>query len=104
MKTGVRALILIAVVAYASYTTFAQQRPANQKPAAQPVSAATPESVGISTERLGRLHQGMQGFVDRREVGGIVTLIARDGKTVDLHATGFQDVEKKIPMRTDTIF
>ena len=46
----------------------------------------------------------MQGFVDRREVGGIVTLVARDGKTVDLHATGFQDVEKRTPMRTDTIF
>jgi CubicO group peptidase (beta-lactamase class C family) len=98
-----RALVLMTLVGCAGYTAFAQQ-PAAQKPAAARASSATPESVGISTERLARLHKGMQAFVDRREVGGIVTLVARDGKTVDLHATGFQDVEKQLPMKTDTIF
>jgi CubicO group peptidase (beta-lactamase class C family) len=63
-----------------------------------------PASVGVAADRLERLHQGMKGFVDRKEVGGIVTLIARDGKTVDLHAVGFQDVEKSVPMKTDAIF
>ena len=57
-----------------------------------------------TADRLDRLHRGMQGFVDRSEAGGIVTLIARDGKVVDLHAVGFQDKEAKTPMRTDTIF
>jgi CubicO group peptidase (beta-lactamase class C family) len=57
-----------------------------------------------AADRLDRLHRGMQGFVDRNEAGGIVTLIARDGKVVDLHAVGFQDKEAKTPMRTDTIF
>lgn len=71
---------------------------------AQPLPIAAPESVGISTERLERLHRGMQEFVDRHEVGGIVTLVARDGKVVDLHAFGFQDVESRKPMRNDTIF
>lgn len=61
-------------------------------------------SVGVSSERLERLHQGMQGFVDRHEVAGIVTLVARDGKIVDLHANGFQDIEKNVPMKTDSIF
>ena len=46
----------------------------------------------------------MQGFVDRNEAAGIVTLIARDGTIVDLHASGFQDKEAKTPMRTDTLF
>jgi CubicO group peptidase (beta-lactamase class C family) len=46
----------------------------------------------------------MHGYVDRREAGGIVTLIAREGKVVDLHASGFQDVESRTPMKTDTIF
>ena len=39
-----------------------------------------------------------------REARGIVTLVARDGKVVDVHATGFQDVESKTPMRENTIF
>jgi CubicO group peptidase (beta-lactamase class C family) len=51
----------------------------------------------------------MQGFVDRKEAAGIVTLIAREGKTVDLHAVGFADVGKRsdedrcdLPHRLDT--
>jgi len=74
-----------------------------QQPAAPP-PAATPASVGVSAERLDRLHRGMQGFIDRHEAGGIVTLIARDGKTVDVHASGYQDVASKTPMRPDTLF
>lgn len=46
----------------------------------------------------------MQAFVDRKEVGGIVTLVAREGKTIDLHATGYADVEKSVAMKTDAIF
>ena len=71
---------------------------------AQQLPTATPEAVGLSTERLDRMHKGMQGFVDRHEAGGILTLVARDGKVVDVQAFGFQDVEGKKPMRTDTIF
>jgi len=65
---------------------------------------AAPQTVGISTERLERLHKAMQGFVDRHEAAGIVTLIARDGRMVDLRAFGWQDVESKKAMRPDTLF
>jgi CubicO group peptidase (beta-lactamase class C family) len=65
---------------------------------------STPSSVGVAADRLERLHQGMKGFVDRKEVAGIVTLVAREGKTVDLHAVGFADIEKGTPMKTDSIF
>ena len=63
------------------------------------VATAAPSSVGVDPARLERLHRGMQALVDRHEVGGIVTLIARDGKVVDVHATGFQDVESRTPMQ-----
>jgi CubicO group peptidase (beta-lactamase class C family) len=46
----------------------------------------------------------MQGYVDRHEAAGIVTLIARDGKVVDVHATGFQDIESQKAMQVNTIF
>jgi CubicO group peptidase (beta-lactamase class C family) len=77
---------------------------AQQATAPKPAPVAQPESVGMSSERLGRLHRGMQAFVDHHEAGGIVTLIARDGKVVDVNASGFQDVESRTAMRTDTIF
>ncbi len=94
MRSVFRTLVLIALAGYAV---------AAQQPAPAPATA-TPASVGISGERLNRLHAGMQGFVDRKEAGGIVTLIARDGKVVDVNAFGFQDVAGKTPMRTDTLF
>lgn len=64
----------------------------------------TPASVGIGADRLERLHAAMQGFVDRKEVSGIVGLVAREGKTVDLFAVGQADIEKRVPMKTDSIF
>ena len=66
--------------------------------------AATPESVGLSAERLQRLHAGMQQYVDQGRVAGIVTYVARNGRVVDLQAYGKSDVEAGRPMKTDTIF
>ena len=111
MKTWVRAFVLVSLVGAGSYAALAQQaaparqestRPVPPRPAA--AATATPESVGISTDRLGRLHRGMQEIVTRGEAAGIVTLVGRDGKVVDVHASGFQDAESKTPMRENTIF
>jgi len=65
---------------------------------------APPESVGLSAERLQRLHAGMQQYVDQGRVSGVVTYVARNGRVVDLQAFGKADVEAGRPMRTDTIF
>jgi CubicO group peptidase (beta-lactamase class C family) len=104
MKPLIRALVLSAVVAcagYAGVVITAQQAAIAPRP--RPATSVA-ESAGISSERIGRLHRGMQALVDRHEVGGTVTLIAREGKIVDVHASGFQDVENRTPMRPDTIF
>lgn len=71
-------------------------------PVAAPVAA--PQSVGIDPARLDRLHHGMQALVDSHQAGGIVTLVARDGRVVDVHASGFQDVESRTSMRIDSLF
>ncbi len=93
-------LRVIASVLLAGAVVSAQQAP--RKAASSP--SLTPAAVGVSAERLQRLHAGMKGFVDRNEAAGIVTLVTRDGKMVDINAVGFQDKESKTPMRTDTIF
>jgi CubicO group peptidase (beta-lactamase class C family) len=109
MKTWARTLALVLLAGHIGIAQQAAPRPGTQAPAAASrpqtaLAAATPESVGISSARLDALHKGMQAYVDRHEAGGIVTLIARDGKVVDVHAAGFQDVESHKPMQTDTIF
>lgn len=65
---------------------------------------AKPEEVGLSSERLNRIHTAMQRYVDKGLVPGVVSLVARKGKVVYLDAVGQRDVENKAPMTTDTIF
>ena len=58
----------------------------------------------MSTERLARIGEAMQRYVDQQLVAGTVTLIARKSKVVHFEARGFMDAENQVPMRTDTIF
>ena len=60
--------------------------------------------MGLSSERLQRLHAGMQQYVDQGRVPGIVTYVARNGRLVDLAAFGKADIEAGRPMLKDTIF
>ena len=63
-----------------------------------------PESVGFSSAQLAKIENHFQGRVDRGEIAGIVTLVARKGKIAHLSAVGYQDVVQNIPMETDTLF
>ena len=71
---------------------------------AQFLPTATPEEVGMSSERLERLTETLQGYVDREEVAGSVAIVVRDGKIAYLKAFGHQDIEERLPMRADSIF
>lgn len=71
---------------------------------AQPVTAATPEAVGLSTERLGRIDEVMQQYVDEGKIAGAVTLVSRNGQTVYNKAFGMRDIEADLPMTTDSMF
>ena len=68
------------------------------------VPTAEAEAVGMSAQRLERLDRVMQGYIDRDEVAGVVTLVARRGKVVHFSALGRRDVEAGAPMTHDTIF
>ena len=65
---------------------------------------ATPESVGMSSERLTRLHDGMQQLVDDGLLAGITTMIARRGQVVDFQTYGHRDIEAGDLMEEDAIF
>lgn len=73
-------------------------------PAQAPPAAVKPEALGFDAARLARLPRVMQGFVERKELPGLVLLVVRDGRTVVHRALGSQDLEGKQPMRPDTIF
>ena len=71
---------------------------------AQGLTRATPEDVGLSSERLERLTAALQGYVDEGRLPGAVALVARRGKIAYLEAVGYRDIESEAPMTTDAIF
>lgn len=58
---------------------------------------------GLSAQRLKRLHDVMTGYVERGEVPGLVTLVARRGEG-HIDAIGAMAAGSEEPMRRDTIF
>jgi CubicO group peptidase (beta-lactamase class C family) len=71
----------------------------------QTLPAATrPEDVGFSPERLARIATFYQGEIDKGAIPGATLLISREGKIAYSQALGYQDREKHIAMKPDTIF
>jgi CubicO group peptidase (beta-lactamase class C family) len=71
---------------------------------AQALPRTSPESAGLSSERLNRITELFQHDVDQGELPGVVVAIARGGKLVYEQAIGFRNREDKTPMKTDAIF
>lgn len=77
-------LALLCVLVLVSSILGSAQTPSTRPQRGLPVAAA--EDVGMSSQRLNRIKPAMQGYVDRGEVAGVVTLVARRGKVVHLES------------------
>jgi CubicO group peptidase (beta-lactamase class C family) len=84
-------LLLLSCVGISANSTFVADK-------------AEPSLAGMNPEQLARIPVRMKEFVDAGKTAGIVTLVARHGHVASLEAVGFQDLERKIPMRVDSIF
>ena len=93
--TFVRHAILLAAGLAVAIGAYARERD---------LAIVEPAAVGMSTEALGELSAAMQGFVDRGELAGVVTVVARHGKIAHFGTVGAQDIASGVPMARDTIF
>ncbi len=66
--------------------------------------AAKPEDVGLSSERLQRIHQMIQRHIDAGDITGAVTLVARHGQLAWVDAAGVMDLDTKQPVTRTSIF
>src|SRR5947209_14825185 len=66
---------------------------------------ASPESVGMSETALERLEHHLKSrYIDAGRFPGTQLLVYRRGKIVHSRVQGFADLERKVPVKDDTIF
>jgi CubicO group peptidase (beta-lactamase class C family) len=68
------------------------------------VVVARPEAAGVRPAGVAALNAEMHALVDQQKLAGVVTLLARHGKVVNLDAYGHADAGTKAPARPDTIW
>ena len=71
---------------------------------AQGLTRAEPEAVGMSSERLDRLTEALDGYVEDGRLAGAVAIVVRRGRIAYLEAVGQRDVASGSPMTDDAIF
>jgi CubicO group peptidase (beta-lactamase class C family) len=71
---------------------------------AQTLPTTKPEEVELSTERLQRINEVIQRYLDSGQISGAVTLVARNGRIAHFEAHGLMDIEAKKPIRKDALF
>lgn len=71
---------------------------------AQDLSYGSPESVGMSSDRLERISPVLQQYVDSGELVGVVSMLARRGEVVHFEEYGSLNKNTGQALETDSIF
>lgn len=71
---------------------------------AAPMQATTPESVGLSSQRLERITEKFTADIAAGIIPGAVILVARDGMVAYHQALGYRDRAAGLAMQRDSIF
>ena len=96
--------ILPAMTVLAALVVAATVVPAVTARELQILTSGTPEQVGMSAERLGRITTMLKKEIADGKLPGAVVMVARKGKIVYSDAIGFQDKGANTPMKLDSIF
>lgn len=70
----------------------------------QALPVASPESVGMSTQRLEKISAAMQTEIEQKRLPGAVVMVARKGKLVYSKAFGGLNNDTNAPAQTDSVF
>jgi CubicO group peptidase (beta-lactamase class C family) len=70
----------------------------------QELPPASPEEVGLSSQRLDRIGQAFRREIDQGKLPGVVVAVARKGRLAYYESIGFRDKESRDAMPKDAIF
>jgi CubicO group peptidase (beta-lactamase class C family) len=71
---------------------------------AQVLQTASPNVLGISTDKATQLNNELNSRVTKGELPGAVLMVIRNQKIAIHEAIGFRDIADKSPMQKDSIF
>ncbi len=94
-------LLIITLLLLAAWGVKAQTKSIKKSPV---LTEASPESVGISSERIARIDQMCADAVKKGDLPGIVSLVTRNGKIVHWKAFGMADNQEGRALKRDDIF
>jgi len=63
-----------------------------------------PENIGMASDRLERINDCMNEYIQEEELAGIITFIARKGEIAHFETYGYADKDTKKKMSLNTIF
>lgn len=90
-------LIFIVVILYCNIISA-------QSPKSPIITISVPEKNNFSTERLQKIDQLIQQYIDSNWIANAITLIAKNGNIVYYKALGYDDKEKNKLLQRDAIF
>lgn len=93
----------LVITLFLMYALIACTQP-ELKNTSLPLSESSPESAGMSSERLARIDSLCIKAVSENKIPGVVALIARNGKIVYYKAFGMADNQSGRSMKRDDIF
>jgi CubicO group peptidase (beta-lactamase class C family) len=93
-----RKSLFLKIIAVILLTACSEQKPLTT------LTQADPASANVSQERLARIDNVIQQYIDSGWIAGATGFIARDSKVVYDKSFGYSDIEKKTPLKTDNIF
>src|SRR6266571_3699804 len=96
MKRWIFGAVLVGALIFAAPTAWSQVNLG--------LTQAPPEQVGMSKQRLDRIHDALKQDVNDGKLAGTVVLVARKGKLIYADVTGFQDKDEGKPMALDSLF
>jgi CubicO group peptidase (beta-lactamase class C family) len=93
IKNGFRQLMMVAAICALAIPVQAKDIPTTQA-----------KRVGFSAERLDRITELTQRYVDAGQIAGAITMVSRHGKLVHYEAVGNRGIDKADPLQKDDLF
>ena len=94
LKYTILSLLCVSILVYGAATDVPEHG----------LPMAVPEDIGVSAKHLKKIAPVLQGYVNKGQTPGFLTVIARKGKIAHFETIGMQDIKNKKPVEPDTIF